>query len=438
MLTPDRSKNPRSLRGRLDPLIFVGRRAFGVVDDILSARLILPRAFVSGKQLGVKLLLTTVAASAAGLINVMPAQADDVAIRIMTQNVYQGTNFDELFAAQTLPEFLAAVTTTYNNILATDPAGRAAAVANEIAREQPDLVSLQEVSTLLTGNPANTVQFDYLPSLQKDLKALGQNYSVVTTLSELNAEAPSSLGFDVRLVRGDAILVRADDNATLTNIQVQHYVNNPPLQPAVGPPIPDLRGYASVDVSIGGAAFRFVTTHLNTSQPAQLAQMQELISAEVGTAFPLIMAGDFNANAEDSLDPTNTTYQAAINAGFVDAWSAANGKDPGDTCCQNQNLLNFPPTLSERVDLELLQGAIGVDEAHLIGDGDGDRLPSGLWPADHAGVIATLEIPRGSLAVPETSTWVMLLLGFAGVCLGAPMGHRRGSPLLGFGGRPGI
>jgi endonuclease/exonuclease/phosphatase family metal-dependent hydrolase len=298
-------------------------------------------------------------------------------------------------------------------------------------------VSLQEVSTLLTGNPANTVQFDYLPSLQKDLKALGQNYSVVTTLSELNAEAPSSLGFDVRLVRGDAILVRADDDATLTNIQVQHYVNNPPLPSEVGP-IPDLRGYASVDVSIGGAAFRFVTTHLNTSQPAQLAQMQELISAENGTPLPLIMAGDFNAKAEDSLDPTNTTYQTAINAGFVDAWSAANGNDPGDTCCQNQNLLNFPSTLSERVDLELLQGAIGVDEAHLIGDGDGDRLPSGLWPADHAGVIATLEIPRGSLAVPETSTWVMLLLGFAGMCLAAPIGHRLGSPLPAFGGRPGV
>jgi hypothetical protein len=101
MLTPDLCKTPRSLQGWLDPLIFVGWRAFGVVDDILSAhRLTLPRSFVTGKQSGVKLLLTTVAASAAGLIYVMPAQADDVAIRIMTQNVYQGTNFDELFAAK--------------------------------------------------------------------------------------------------------------------------------------------------------------------------------------------------------------------------------------------------------------------------------------------------------------------------------------------------
>jgi hypothetical protein len=49
---------------------------------------------------------------ALALLSVAPAEADDVAIRIMTQNVYQGTNFDELFAAQTPAEFVAAVTTT--------------------------------------------------------------------------------------------------------------------------------------------------------------------------------------------------------------------------------------------------------------------------------------------------------------------------------------
>ena len=327
----------------------------------------------------------------------------------MTQNVYQGTNFDELFAAQTPAEFVAAVTTTYNNILATDPAARAQAVANEIATEQPDVVSLQEVSTLLTGTPATTVQVDYLSSLQSDLKALGQNYAVVATLPELNAEAPSTLGYDVRLVTGDAILVRVADNATLANIQVGHYADNPPLPSAIGP-IPDPRGYASVDVTINGATFRFVTTHLNTFQPSQLAQMQELISAESGV-LPIVMAGDFNANADDPLDPTYATYQAAINAGFADAWTAANGGGrPGYTCCQNQDLLNFPSALDQRIDLELLRGAIGVDEADLLGNDASDRTPSGLWPADHAGFIATLEIPRGSLVVPETSTWVMLLL----------------------------
>ena len=338
------------------------------------------------------------------------------------------TNFDELFAAATPAEFIAAVTTTYNNILATDPAARAQAVANEIATEQPDVVSLQEDSTLLTGTPATTVQVDYLSSLQSDLKALGQNYAVVATLPELNAEAPSTLGHDVRLVTGDAILVRVADDAALANIPVDHYADSPPLSSAIGP-IPDPGGNASVDVTINGATFRLVTTHLNTVPSVQLAQMQELISAESGV-LPIVMAGDFNANADDPLDPTYATYLAALNAGFADAWTAAHGGgDPGYTCCQDQDLLNFPSILDQRVDLELLRGAIGVDGADLLGDNAGDRTPSGRWPSDHAGLITTLEIPRGSLVIPETSTWVMMAIGFAGLGFAGYRASRRSAPV---------
>ena len=280
-------------------------------------------------------------------------------------------------------QFEEAVTTTYNNILATDPAARAAAVANEIASQRPDLVSLQEVFTLSTSAPATTTQFDYLPTLLSDLNALGRNSTVVATLPELDATAPSSLGFDVSVERGDAILVNANDNATITSFPPQHYATNPPIPSAVGP-IQDLRGYAAVDVSLHGAQFQFVTTHLNTYQPAQLAQMQELLAAENGTQLPLIMAGDFNSDADNPQDPTYSTYQAAIAAGFVDAWKAANGNDPGYTCCQDQNLMNNPSALSQRIDLMLLREDIGVDDAQLVGDQLGDRTPSGLWPADHA------------------------------------------------------
>ena len=351
--------------------------------------------------------------SALNIASGLSAKADDVAIRIMTQNVYQGTNFDELLAAQTPAEFVAAVTTTYNNILATDPAARAQAVANEIATEQPDVVSLQEISTLLTGTPATTVQVDYLSSLQSDLKALGQNYAVVATVAELNAEAPSTLGYSMcASSRATQFLCASlTVSATLANIQVGHYADNPPLPSAIGP-IPDPRGYASVDVTINGATFEFVTTHLNTSQPSQLAQMQELISAETGV-FPIVMAGDFNANADDPLDPTYATYQAAINAGFADAWTAANRSVPGYTCCQNQGTLNFPSALDQRIDLELLRGAtrstrpISSEPTPVTARRpvSGRRITPGF--------IATLEIPRGSLVVPETSTWVMLLLDFS-------------------------
>ena len=53
-----------------------------------------------------------------------PAHADDRdddngAVRVMTYNVDEGTDFQELIAAHTPSEFVAAVTTTYQNILAT-------------------------------------------------------------------------------------------------------------------------------------------------------------------------------------------------------------------------------------------------------------------------------------------------------------------------------
>src|SRR5262249_59946237 len=78
-----------------------------------------------------------------------PVPADDhdqghATLEVMTQNLFMGTDFPEIRAAQTFPEFLEAVTATFENVLATRPAERMAAVAREIARLKPDLVGLQE------------------------------------------------------------------------------------------------------------------------------------------------------------------------------------------------------------------------------------------------------------------------------------------------------
>src|SRR4051794_15554341 len=113
--------------------------------------------------------------------------ADGAVVRVMTQNLFQGTNFTEVLAATTLPAFLGAVTLTYQNILATQPAFRAAAVAREIKRERPDLVALQEVAIVRSGfvpitnppTPVSTVDVDQLASLLAALDELGQFYEVV-------------------------------------------------------------------------------------------------------------------------------------------------------------------------------------------------------------------------------------------------------------------
>jgi hypothetical protein len=53
-------------------------------------------------------------------------------LRVMTYNVDEGTDFNEVVAAQTLTEFLLAVGATITQVRATDPPSRMQAVAQQI------------------------------------------------------------------------------------------------------------------------------------------------------------------------------------------------------------------------------------------------------------------------------------------------------------------
>ena len=125
-------------------------------------------------------------------------------------------------------QLLAAVATIYNNIVASKPAERAAAMAREIARNRPDLVALQEAAMLRTGNggPATTVRSDLLQLLLDELAGLGHRYRAVAIIPGLDAQAPSLLGFDVRITIQDAILVRSrsvGDAIKVSNLQIEQF-----------------------------------------------------------------------------------------------------------------------------------------------------------------------------------------------------------------------
>jgi endonuclease/exonuclease/phosphatase family metal-dependent hydrolase len=324
---------------------------------------------------------------------------DDHDIRLVTQNMDQGTTLAELSAARTPAEFVAAVTTTYNNILATKPAERAAALAREIARHRPHLVAVQEASVLRTGSsgtPATTVRSDLLQSLLDALAGLGHRYRAVAIIPGLDAQAPSTLGFDVRVTGQDAILVRTDlepDELEVSNVQIEQFGVKLTVPSAVGP-VTDPRGWAAIDVKARGSKFRFVTTHLDSvSPPIRVAQAGEMLRSAADTGLPVVFTGDFNIAADTSLDPSFPAYQAIINAGFVDAWTSRRAPDPGFTCCQAEDLLNPTSLLSHRIDLVLFRGGFGVADISLIGNRPADRTSSGLWPSDHAGVAATLRLP---------------------------------------------
>ena len=92
------------------------------------------------------------------------------------------------------------------------------------------------------------------------------------------------------------------------------------------------------------------------------------------------------------MPPATATYGSIIAAGYEDTWAAKHPSDPGLTCCQDADLLNPTSGLTERIDLVLTRDDIGVEEAARVGDDPADRLPSGLWPSDHAGVVVSLEL----------------------------------------------
>jgi endonuclease/exonuclease/phosphatase family metal-dependent hydrolase len=360
-------------------------------------------ANISGIFAATRFANTIVVAAAALMIlaflSSVPARADDDrddhAVHIMTQNMDQGST---LAAIVTAPpqDFLAAVQTTIQNILASKPAERAAAMAREIAKERPDIVGLQEAAILRTGSSPSTsvVRMDLLQSLLDELEKLGEHYFVVALVPGLDAEA-SIPGFDAHLTIRDAVIARRRAGILLIQVQVENFQTNLTFSTPIGP-IVDKRGWAAIDIMVRGRAFRFVTTHLDADSSAiQQAQVHQLISDAGNTGLPTVFAGDFNANASNPLDPTFAIYQTLLDNGFIDGWKRDHQSAPGFTCCQDANLQNSNSKLDQRIDLILLRGNLDIEDVDLVGNLPADRTPSGLWPSDHAGLVANITSRRG-------------------------------------------
>lgn len=114
----------------------------------------------------------------------------------------------------------------------------------------------------------------------------------------------------------------------------------------------------------------------------QTRQARELIEGPAITSMPVVMVGDFNAS------PDTTTYAALRAAGFDDAWSRAS---PGFTCCHPMAVADPADNLTSRIDLILTRREVSAAEVVVVGAETGG-LSRGLWPSDHAGVVASLEL----------------------------------------------
>ncbi|MCA1634732.1 MAG: endonuclease/exonuclease/phosphatase family protein [Acidobacteria bacterium] len=336
------------------------------------------------------------------------AQGSCDKLTVLTRNMYLGTDFAEVFGAGDELTLLTEVAEAFAEVQASDPRARIKAIAHEIQTTRPDLVSLQEVALWQTGpfdpsSPsANTVAYDYLQLLLDELNSNGGlHYEPVAVLTNLVAEAPA-LGpegfFDVRFTDRVAVLARTDlkkKHFEVENVVAQHFATVLSVPTAALGTITIPRGYIAADVERCGQTFRFVNAHLESFEELlglpfpyfRFAQATELLLGSGSTGLPLVLAGDFNADAEN---PTDPTYQLLLSGGLMDAWQSARPDEPGYTWplfSQSPFVYESP---SRRLDLVLTRGAVEATKADMVGEND--LTPRRPMTSDHAGVVVNLRL----------------------------------------------
>lgn len=328
------------------------------------------------------------------------------AVTVMTRNMDAGTDLGYIFAASDEASYKHGMTATWAELQSSNFKQRAARLAEEVAATAPDLIALQEVTLWRVGPllnpPATRVLYDQLDLLLAELAKKDLHYGVVAVQIEVDAEAPApTVGLDLRMTDRDVVLARLDlppSQFKVLGAQSSQYAavfnfGNPVLGQLSVP-----CGWIAVDVTANGSKFRFVNTHLQAQIPGvpeaeevQRGQAAELLAMLSSVHVPLILAGDFNSNAEPGPEYTGTA-QRIVQAGFTDAWKTVNPGEPGYTWPlfgEDQN--SGPTTPNERIDLVFVGGAPSGPVPSVL-----SAVRVGMEPpfaSDHAGVVVKVRLP---------------------------------------------
>jgi endonuclease/exonuclease/phosphatase family metal-dependent hydrolase len=355
-------------------------------------------------------------------------------VKVMTRNLYLGADiFRVVEAAQNDPDTIPyVVEDVFQTVQDTNFYDRAEAIADEVLKTKPHVIGIQEASTyyiqtpgdFFAGNPdqATDVFISFYTVLNEALEARGLYY-VAHEVINADIELPmvdlqSQTGLsDVRLVDQDMILVKKPLESR--EVAAGNYDTQLELDIG-GTPAAFSRGYLVVDVEIKGNEYRFVNTHLEVrSEPgspfrlAQSAQMFELLTTIGGLSVDgppqVIMVGDFNSSPEDipgeAIDPSDgklkpyvPPYMLATGYfGYLDSWLLQKRYDDGYTSGFDEFVSDPTAELTTRIDHVFL-GPNGYKiekvKSDVVGDEVKDMTPNGLWPSDHAGVVAKIRFSK--------------------------------------------
>jgi len=332
-------------------------------------------------------------------------------LKVMTWNIYVGANVDVVLEATDVDEAAQKVALAYEELKQTNFPERARAIAAQVARHRPQLIGLQEVSLIQRLDPASgelLEEIDFLKILKGALRQRGLRYREAGSVENADVTVPRLIGIEsgepvidyVRLLDTDVILVSED--VAVSGSTSGRYAATLPV-PDLGAEIP--RGYVSIVAQVGARRVRFVTTHLESAfEEVRLPQAQELAEILAREALPTIVVGDFNTLDPGPPNPmSDGTYQFLTgDAGFADAWMLRKGNpnDVGFTSPHAADLRNPVADLYERIDLVLLKNFPRNGErfsscsvhAEVVGEEEADRTASGMWPSDHAGLVAALKL----------------------------------------------
>ena len=349
------------------------------------------------------------------LICQSPAWAGQENITVMTRNLYIGAEIQSLAGAENEEEFIEGVMEALMQMAANNFPERAVALTAEIVKKRPHLVGLQEVYNITINGKNDTPPFrDYLNDLLDALEDQGASYYVAAVVNNLDLSIPVSGFGEFGVLDRDVILAREDVETQVVDLGFGGFCsperlsedgcNYQVVAEASTPigPIAFERGFVAVDAWIGYFPLRFFNTHLEVRNPdpsnplsplVQRAQARELVvflSLPRPHNGPVIVAGDINSSPEDSgaimeLEPP----YVQLAANNHDAWTLRRWESEGFTCCYDEDL-SFPADLYERIDVIFSSVLPRRVKANVVGNDDSDLTPSGLWPSDHAGVVANL------------------------------------------------
>ena len=241
---------------------------------------------------------------------------------------------------------------------------------------------------------------------------------------------------------GDALLVRDDVKNSIIQVGNTEYDATYSIVPTI---MTIYRGYTWADFKVQDSLVRLITTHLESiwdenKIPNSALQAQQLVADLKDAKMPIIIMGDFNADYRDprptaepnpGLQPVASetcptpggakcnAYSTMVEAGFENA--SPDAKNPRYFTWGAGALLNGPDRLrvqsakefgnqygfTDRLDYIFTKNVYTTVSSKIIGNVWPDG--SSVWDcgnekcfaSDHAGVVATIELPRSASKVDK-------------------------------------